>query len=135
MEEALAIFESLVNSEKWWKESKIILCFTRYDIFEEKIKSGRRPLAGWFPGYMGPLTDVDACREYITTRFTDLIRNRNGMDILYVNMIDSGHVRQMVNMLLGEYDPRHHATCTSSSGFTRYYWERELNTGTEALWI
>lgn len=127
------LFDSLVNTENWWKESKMALCFTRCDIFKEKIKSETRPLSEFSPEYEGALTDVDACREYITTRFTDLIRDRDNMEIFYVNTTDTGHVRQVVDILLGGYDTSHDAPSTSSSGFSRYHWERDLNTAAEAL--
>lgn len=100
MQEALFLFESIVNAENWWKESRMFLCFTKYDLFEKKTKSGARPLNDYFPEYEGSATDVVACREYITGRFTDLMRNRDEIGVFYVDATETQHVRDVVETVL-----------------------------------
>ncbi|KAF1965060.1 G-alpha-domain-containing protein [Bimuria novae-zelandiae CBS 107.79] len=101
MQEALTLFKSLVNTEDWWKESRMSLCFTKCDLFEKKIQSGSTPLNVYFPEYAGSPTDVAECRKYITWRFTQLLEQRSELGVFYLDVTDTGHVREVVETSLG----------------------------------
>ena len=133
MQEALTLFESLVNSENWWKESEMFLCFTKIDNFSKKIKSGMRPLNEWFPEYEGSTTDVITCMEYITKRFIDLIQQRSELEIFYVNATCTAHVQQTVDMIFGDHmSGTQRCFHFHENGFARYYWKREVELDTDA---
>ena len=78
----------------------MFLCFTKYDVFEKKIKAGKKSLRILFPEYEGPLTDVDACREYITGRFTALVRQRNEIGIFYIDATDTQQAKEVMETVL-----------------------------------
>jgi hypothetical protein len=119
MEEALALFESLVNSKKWWKWSKMFLCFTRYDLFEKKIQSGSSPLNSHFPDYQGPPRDSVQSARHVTRKFTQLLKLRSELGVFYVDATSAEHVRDVVETVLG--DGRSHSP--------RYYhFDRSVNT-------
>ncbi|KAJ4290969.1 hypothetical protein N0V90_010165 [Kalmusia sp. IMI 367209] len=106
MQEALALFGSLANSTNWWTQSKIFLCFTKYDLFEKKISAGSSLLSDYFPEYDGPPTDVLAARKYLTDRFTNLLEQRSELDVFYFNATNTEEVRGVVETILGNGYPR-----------------------------
>jgi hypothetical protein len=101
MEEALELFKGLVNTKKWWLESKMTLCFTRCDLFEEKIRSGVSPLNDHFPEYEGPPTDVVQSAQYVVRKFTQLLEQRCELGVFQINATDTAHVRDVVETVLG----------------------------------
>jgi hypothetical protein len=104
MQEGLLLAESLLNNE-WFQQSKLFLCFTRYDVFERKIRSGLFPLRNTFPDYGGPSTDIIACRDYIVTKFTDTSRHHNSVGVFYIDATESEHVKEVVETVLGGVPP------------------------------
>jgi len=65
MQESLELFESLVNSEWFWK-TPFIIFFNKMDLFEEKIK--RSELSACFEEYKGG-SDKDKALEFIRDTF------------------------------------------------------------------
>jgi hypothetical protein len=100
--EAFMLVESLLNFTKFGMESKIFLCLTRYDLFEEKIRSGLSPLNNYLPSYVGPPTDVIQSAQYIIGRFTELLRQRSELGVFQINATDTEHVRDVVETVLSD---------------------------------
>lgn len=98
--EALLLTEAIVNS-KYLHQNKISICFTHYDIFETKIKSGLFPL----PDYEGPPTDVIACRDFIFKKFIELSRRHDSVDVFYINATDPEYIKDVVNATLAQIMP------------------------------
>eukprot|EP01103_Thecamoeba_quadrilineata_P017736 TRINITY_DN6431_c0_g1_i1.p1 TRINITY_DN6431_c0_g1~~TRINITY_DN6431_c0_g1_i1.p1 ORF type:complete len:341 (+),score=51.81 TRINITY_DN6431_c0_g1_i1:122-1144(+) len=71
MHEAASLFEDICNS-RWFVETKIILFFTKEDLFREKIM--RVDLKCCFPTYVGGL-DYDRALSFIKDHFNQLNRN------------------------------------------------------------
>jgi len=61
MHESITLFESLINSE-WFFKTNFIIFFNKKDIFEEKIKT--KDLKICFPEYSGGC-NVEAAKQYI----------------------------------------------------------------------
>ena len=62
----------------------IVLCFTKKDIFDEKIHQS--DLANHFPAYTGPKRDPDAAMTFISDMFTKPLSTRTRMAICYVTI-------------------------------------------------
>ncbi|KAF2679068.1 hypothetical protein K458DRAFT_280688, partial [Lentithecium fluviatile CBS 122367] len=86
MGEAFMLFESVANSH-YFTKSRMILCFTRMDVFEKKLRSGATRVQEHITGYYGPPTDPSAVKEYFADKFAELLRNRD-MDIHYLDATD-----------------------------------------------
>jgi hypothetical protein len=104
MQEGLQLAESLLNSI-WFHHSNMFLCFTKYDVFERKIRSGLIPLCNTFPDYEGSSTDVIACRDYIVKRFTDLSQHHDRLGVFYIDATDPEQVREVVETVIGRGPP------------------------------
>jgi len=68
--DAIALFDSIVNS-RWFMRSSAILLLTNVSRFGDKLS--RVPLASHFPGYSGG-NDITRAAKYILERFQQVIR-------------------------------------------------------------
>lgn len=69
-------FDVIINSEWIANTASVHLLFTKWDVFEDKIK--RRPISDCFPDYTGG-GDPQMGLEYFTSKFAQ--RNRSGKKI------------------------------------------------------
>lgn len=74
MEEALVLFDNIVNSA-WFTKTSIILFLNKMDLFREKVESGLSPISESFSDFKGPERDVKAGQDYFAGRFKGLVRN------------------------------------------------------------
>lgn len=89
MVEALNLFEAISNSP-WFVRSSIILFLNKMDLFQEKVVSGRVPIAKYFSHYTGPETDVEAGKLFFELEFRKQYRNaRKEMYVHYTNATDT----------------------------------------------
>ncbi|VUC20234.1 unnamed protein product [Clonostachys rosea] len=73
MNEALMLWESIVNSH-WFTKSALILFLNKMDLFREKLP--RSPIGDYgFTDYAGPATDADSASKYFLDKFRALNRN------------------------------------------------------------
>jgi guanine nucleotide-binding protein subunit alpha len=105
LQEALALFEQSVNSQ-YLGQAQHNLCFTKMDIFEGKVRSGTNPISDVFPEYSGSTTDVDAVRDFITAKFTQLLKCSapRELRVYYLNAVDREEVRQVMGNILERAD-------------------------------
>lgn len=101
MQEALKLFASIANS-KSFTQSKMLLCFTKMDVFESKISTGGSPINDYFPEYEGLPTDVAAARDFITAIFTDLLENPRELSIYYIDATNTDNVRTVLANIFGD---------------------------------
>ncbi|MCJ1387079.1 hypothetical protein MMC17_010208 [Xylographa soralifera] len=80
MQEALMLFESILNLQ-WFKKSSIILFLNKMDLFKAKL--AEKPIRDYFPDYSGADTDVTAAGEYFAKKFRGL--NRTADREIYVH--------------------------------------------------
>ena len=80
MQEALMLFESILNLQ-WFKKSSIILFLNKMDLFKAKL--AEKPIRDYFPDYSGVDTDVTAAGEYFAKKFRGL--NRTADREIYVH--------------------------------------------------
>jgi len=73
MQEAIMLFESIVNTS-WFKRSSIILFLNKVDLFKEKLEVS--PVKDYFPDFQGANNDFDAACQFFADKFRDLNRNR-----------------------------------------------------------
>jgi hypothetical protein len=73
MLEALWRFESTVNSRSF-KDSLMVLVFTKTDLLAEKLESEPLSLQKHLPNFSGDLKDVNAVEEFFTRKFFVLDR-------------------------------------------------------------
>ncbi|KAI9813457.1 MAG: hypothetical protein M1827_004132 [Pycnora praestabilis] len=84
MQEALMLFESIVNSQ-WFNRSSIILFLNKIDLFKAKLESSR--INKYFPDYKDNPTDWKAASNYFAERFRGL--NRNPAKELYTHFTNA----------------------------------------------
>jgi guanine nucleotide-binding protein subunit alpha len=72
MQEALMLFESIVNSQ-WFSKSSLILFLNKIDLFKEKLLTS--PITKYFPDYHGDHTDAKLASKFFQTKFKGLNRN------------------------------------------------------------
>ena len=101
------LFESIGNN-RFFENSPMFLCFTKYDLFEANTVSGKSSLNVAIPEYTGSTTDVVACRDYITMKFTNVLQTRRDLGIFYLNATDTEDVRGVVEVVLGGQSSRPH---------------------------
>ena len=91
MQEALLLFESLLSSI-YYKYSRIILLFTKLDLFEEKIK--QKPLADYFPDFAGPINNSSAALSFLTDKFVSLNQQCDRtVEVHYIDTTNEDQVR------------------------------------------
>ena len=74
MNEALMLFESLVNGE-WFKNKPIILFLNKIDLFRAKLPVSS--VKARFPDYQGRDNDEEAAKKYFADRFRAINRTTN----------------------------------------------------------
>jgi guanine nucleotide-binding protein subunit alpha len=74
MQEALLLFETIVNS-KWFRNAHTILLLNKTDLFREKLI--RSDVKKWFPEYEGDSVDYPAVSLYFKDRFLSLNRSKS----------------------------------------------------------
>src|SRR5436305_14391043 len=72
MQEAIMIFESILNSQ-WFKKSALILFLNKMDIFKTKLEHS--PIKRYFSDYTGDPTDWKAASKYFLKKFKYLNRD------------------------------------------------------------
>ncbi|KAI9754944.1 MAG: G-Protein alpha subunit [Chaenotheca gracillima] len=72
MQEALMLFESIVNSQ-WFTRSAIILFLNKIDLFKEKLASSA--ISDHFPDFTGDNTDYKQGSRFFEDKFRGLNRN------------------------------------------------------------
>jgi guanine nucleotide-binding protein subunit alpha len=72
MQEAIMIFESILNS-KWFRKSALILFLNKMDLFKSKL--GHSPIKRYFPDYTGDDKDWKAASQYFLQKFKGLNRD------------------------------------------------------------
>ncbi|KAH0551029.1 hypothetical protein GP486_007614 [Trichoglossum hirsutum] len=72
MQEALMLFESIVNSQ-WFSKSSLILFLNKIDLFREKLITS--PIPKYFPDYVGDHTDPKLASKFFQAKFKGLNRN------------------------------------------------------------
>jgi len=78
MHESLQLFDSLVNSE-WFYKTPFVIFFNKRDIFDEKIKT--KSLKCCWEEYNG--SDGDAAKEFIKMKFLELDQKRQPKRQIY----------------------------------------------------
>jgi guanine nucleotide-binding protein subunit alpha, other len=73
MNEALMLWESIVNSH-WFTKSSLILFLNKMDLFKEKLPRSAITDHG-FTDYNGPKDDYKAASKYFLDKFRGLNRN------------------------------------------------------------
>jgi len=68
MQEALTLFDSIINS-RWFVKTSIILFLNKIDLFREKLS--KSPMKNYFPDYDGG-ADYDTACNYLLNRFVSL---------------------------------------------------------------
>jgi hypothetical protein len=101
MMEALVLFESLANTN-FLTHSKLILCFTKMDVFERDIRTGRSPIREnkYFRDCPGQPTDVTAGRDFITAKFTRLLQYPRDIYIYYLDATNTNDVQPVLANIL-----------------------------------
>lgn len=89
MLESLNFFGSIVNS-RWFMRTSIILFFSNYDLFRQKLFSS--PLCFYFPDYAGG-NDIKAASEYILGRFNQVNRGNLSIYPHFTQASDYSHFR------------------------------------------
>ncbi|KAI9835054.1 MAG: G-Protein alpha subunit [Sarea resinae] len=74
MNEALMLFESIVNSQ-WFRQSATILFLNKIDLFKGKLATS--PISRYFPDYNDGDTNFDGAKKYFAEKFRNLNRNPN----------------------------------------------------------
>jgi guanine nucleotide-binding protein subunit alpha len=74
MEEALMLFDNIVNSA-WFVKTAVILFLNKVDLFTEKVESGTSPIGDSFSDFKGPERNVKAGQDYFAGRFKGLVKN------------------------------------------------------------
>ena len=74
MYEALMLFESLINSERF-KDQPIILFLNKVDLFREKLQ--KSPIKAHFPDYHGREGDEKAATQFFANKFRAINKNVN----------------------------------------------------------
>ena len=74
MNEALMLFESLVNGE-WFRNKPIILFLNKIDLFKSKLRTSS--IKQRFPDYQGRDDDEEAAKKYFANRFRAINRTAN----------------------------------------------------------
>ncbi|KAF2732642.1 G-alpha-domain-containing protein [Polyplosphaeria fusca] len=101
MTESLEVFEALVaDKERFSPQTKLILCFTKMDLFESKIKTGKGSIKSHFPNFKGRSTDVTAARDYFTKRFTALWQTPCELIVYYLNATNTDDVRMVLSNIV-----------------------------------
>lgn len=105
------LFEAL-SSSKYFKDTMIVLCFTKMDVFKRKIASGTSPITRpW--DFDGVPTDVAAAQVYFTKKFEDRAHRRHPLRIHYLDATDTHDVRTVLVDVFSE------SNFPSSSGHQR----------------
>ncbi|TGZ81564.1 guanine nucleotide binding protein, alpha subunit [Ascodesmis nigricans] len=86
MQEALMLFESIVNSQ-WFVSTSVILFLNKIDLFKEKLR--HTPVRKYFPEYSGPDTSYDHSYSYFQDSFNRLNRNPKKIYIHPTNATDT----------------------------------------------
>ncbi|BEI89763.1 uncharacterized protein CcaverHIS019_0211250 [Cutaneotrichosporon cavernicola] len=76
MHEALALWESIVNSQ-WFIKSSMILFLNKADLLVEKIKDPKQQVSTWFPDFPGKPGSYNDAVEYFKKKFRSLNHNIN----------------------------------------------------------
>lgn len=90
MDEALRLFRTLL-SLSCFREARIVLLFTKLDLFMKKIK--RKPLSGLFPEYTGQDGDPSAALKFITHEFLSCSPDYNTtIEVVYLDTTNTAQV-------------------------------------------
>ena len=84
MNEALMLFESLVNGE-WFKNKPIILFLNKIDLFRAKLPVSS--VKARFPDYQGQDDDEEAAKKYFADRFRAI--NRTATREIYIHFTNA----------------------------------------------
>ena len=85
MQEALSLFDSIVNS-RWFVKSKVALIFTKYDKLAAKLESS--PLKNYFTDYERN-NNLEEATAYITDRFVSLNQHKTKLvEVYYTSIVD-----------------------------------------------
>ena len=76
MQEALILFESIVNSP-FFERAAVILLLNKNDILKTKLAAGSEKLTRYYPDYTGPPGDLKATQTFFASKFRNLVRNPN----------------------------------------------------------
>jgi guanine nucleotide-binding protein subunit alpha len=100
MHEALTVFQNLGHCTHF-KDTTIVICFTRMDVFKRKISSGMSPITGRWD-FDGVSTDVAAAQVYFTKKFEDLVPHRHPLHIRYLDATNTQDVRTVLADVFSE---------------------------------
>lgn len=81
--------------------SKLVLFFTKMDIFLRNISKETSLFGDYFKDYSGPPTDAIAKRDFITAKFTNSLLYPRELDIYYMDVTNTGTVRSALASILG----------------------------------
>lgn len=99
MNEALMLFESLVNGE-WFRNKPIILFLNKIDLFREKLP--KSSLKARFPDYQGPETDEEAAKQYFAERFR--VINQTADREIYIHFTNATDTTLLANTMKSVQD-------------------------------
>lgn len=91
------LFQSLTGLSRF-RESSIILLFTKLDLFNRKIEES--PITDFFPDYGGALDDSKDALRYFASKF--LLRNRfanRKINVLFTDATDTSQSGKMIRIL------------------------------------
>ncbi|KAF9069015.1 guanine nucleotide binding protein, alpha subunit, partial [Rhodocollybia butyracea] len=94
MQESLAVFESIINSE-WFIDVPMVLFFNKRDLFAQKISRPDSNLpVKYFPDYVGG-NNYNTALEYITGQY--LLRNKTGrpLKIYLTSAVDEVQIKSI----------------------------------------
>jgi GTPase SAR1 family protein len=98
MEEALSLFDQIVNS-KWFKATAMILFLNKRDLFEMKMV--KKPLSKYFPEYTGGDDNVKAAHKFWEEKFK--AKNKMTEKSIYTHVTcatDTGNVKFVFNAVV-----------------------------------
>ncbi|KAJ7692695.1 heterotrimeric G protein alpha subunit 4 [Mycena rosella] len=100
MQDAMTIWTSIGQSG-WFSGTPLVLCFTKYDLFEQKVTAGS-DIAKFFPDFNGAPGDAVAGLDYFRRRFLRLAQkagriNEREIQIHVVTVTDTEMTRVFLN--------------------------------------
>lgn len=113
MRDGLLLFESLVRS-RFFTNITIDLCFTKMDIFEQKVALGAIPQKTYmetgvqsppFEEYEGAPRDKAAVQAYITRAFQNVLPKDRPVRIHYMDATNTNQIRNVLANIIDGRTP------------------------------
>ncbi|KAF2653622.1 hypothetical protein K491DRAFT_717912 [Lophiostoma macrostomum CBS 122681] len=97
------IYYNSITSSRWFTKAAFVLCFTKLDIFRQKIESNEHPFSEFYPDYSGDPYDVNSMLEYISEMFQASVAEASGgggiLPVYYLDATKTDQVRGLLGLL------------------------------------